>query len=78
VLLAGRDFRLFDVIKWPWAQAAITWAYRILPKQRELEEIGLKFIRMGQIDSWWPIWSSALFLVAALVASILILRRRHL
>jgi ABC-type transport system involved in multi-copper enzyme maturation permease subunit len=78
VLLAGRDFRLFDVVKWPWAQAAITWVYRILPKQRELEEIGLKFIRTGQIENWWPIWSSALFLFAALAVSILILRRRHL
>jgi ABC-type transport system involved in multi-copper enzyme maturation permease subunit len=78
VLLAGRDFRLFDVIKWPWAQAVITWVYRILPKQREIEEIGLKFIRIGRIEDWWPIWSSAVFFLGALAASFLILRRRHL
>ena len=76
VLLAQRDFRLYDIITWKWAQTVVDWVYRILPKIREVEEIGLAFIPTGQIENWWPIWSTALFLVGALGAAYGLLRRK--
>ena len=75
-LLAQRDLRLYDVITWKWAQTVVDWVYRILPKIREVEEIGLAFIRTGHLENWWPIWSTALFLVGALGAAYGLLRRK--
>jgi ABC-type transport system involved in multi-copper enzyme maturation permease subunit len=55
-----------DIITWKWLQWVLDWLYRILPKTPELVAASQKYLNAGVLDSWWPIWSSALFVVGAL------------
>jgi hypothetical protein len=60
--LGQRKALLYNMITARWAQWLLDWVYRILPKHYELMELALKYVRGGTLDSWWPVWSSALFL----------------
>lgn len=77
-LLMNRDILLYDIVRAGWARWCIDWIYRILPKNRELEQFTLAYLRTEKFPSWWPVWSSALFLVGALAVAIWLLRRRNL
>jgi ABC-type transport system involved in multi-copper enzyme maturation permease subunit len=65
-----------DVITWKWAQWLLDWVYRILPKTPELVAASQKYLNSGVLDSWWPIWSSALFVVGALGLSCWLMHRK--
>ena len=65
-VLADRAQLLYRVITAKWAHWLIDWAYRILPKNQELSRLALGYMQRGAIDSWWPVWSSALFMAGTL------------
>jgi ABC-type transport system involved in multi-copper enzyme maturation permease subunit len=66
-----------DIITWKWAQWLMDWVYRILPKTSELVSASQKYLNTGVLDSWWPIWSSALFVVGALALSCWLMHRKE-
>jgi ABC-type transport system involved in multi-copper enzyme maturation permease subunit len=65
-----------DIITWKWAQWLMDWLYRILPKTPELVAASQKYLNTGVLDSWWPIWSSALFVAGALALSCWLMHRK--
>lgn len=65
-----------DIITWKWGQWVVDWLYRILPKTSELALASRKYLIAGVLDSWWPIWSSALFVVGALALACWLMRRK--
>jgi hypothetical protein len=65
-----------DIITWKWAQWLMDWIYRILPKTPELVAASQKYLNSGVLDSWWPIWSSALFVAGALALSCWLMHRK--
>jgi len=73
-ILANRS-RLFTVIPWAWAHTAIDWLYRILPKNSELDRMAITYFAGGTYD-WWPIWSTSVFIVVVLAASLWFLHRK--
>jgi ABC-type transport system involved in multi-copper enzyme maturation permease subunit len=75
-VLLRREGMLYDVFKWKAVQWLLDWAYRILPKQSELVGMARVYLGHGKVDSWWPVWSSALFIVGALVLSSWLLHRK--
>jgi ABC-type transport system involved in multi-copper enzyme maturation permease subunit len=76
-LLSARKLVFYqDVITRKWAQWLLDWVYRILPKTAELGQASRKYLAMGTLDSWWPIWSSALFVVGALALACWMMHRK--
>ncbi|MBI3483535.1 MAG: hypothetical protein HY012_00060 [Acidobacteria bacterium] len=65
-----------DIITWKWAQWLMDWLYRILPKTSELVVASRTYLDSGQLHSWWPIWSSALFVAGALALSCWMMHRK--
>lgn len=65
-----------DIITSQWGQWLLDWVYRILPKTSELVVASRKYLNAGVLDSWWPIWSSALFVVGALALSCWLLHKK--
>ncbi len=62
--------------EWRVTRAAIEWTYRILPKTSELDAMARNYLRSGQIETWWPVWSSALFMAGMLALSHVVLARK--
>jgi ABC-type uncharacterized transport system permease subunit len=52
------------------------WVYRILPKNHELLGLAVNYLHTGTIESWWAVWSSALFVAGALGLSAWLLHRK--
>lgn len=67
--------QLFTFITWAWARTTIDWLYRILPKNSELDRMANTYFATGNFD-WWPIWSTGVFIVAALGLSFWLLHRK--
>lgn len=64
-VLADRK-RMYAVITAKWAQWLLDWAYRILPKNHELAQLGASYLRSGTINEWGFVWTSALFMAGTL------------
>jgi ABC-type transport system involved in multi-copper enzyme maturation permease subunit len=56
---------LYEIITWRWAQWLIDWAYRILPKNADIVRAGSVYLRSHRWDGWWPIWTTAVFILVA-------------
>ena len=77
-VLAQRDFQIYDSITSDWARWLIEWGYRILPKTSELHQLALNYFRFGARVDWWPVWSTAVFSVAAMALASWLLHRRNI
>ena len=76
-MLAQRKIVFYqDVITSKWGQWILDWVYRILPKTSELVMASRKYLNAGVVDSWWPIWSTALFVAGALAVACWMLHRK--
>ena len=76
-LLAHRKATIYqDVITSKLGQWLVDWLYRILPKTSELVMASRKYLNAGVVDSWWPIWSTALFVAGALALSCWLMHRK--
>jgi ABC-type transport system involved in multi-copper enzyme maturation permease subunit len=67
--------QLFTFITWGWARTSLDWLYRILPKNFELDRRTSTYFATGNVE-WWPIWSTAVFIAAALGLSFWLLHRK--
>ena len=74
-LLAQRE-SLYALMSAQWVQWLMDWVYRILPKNHELLGLAVNYLRTGTIESWWAVWSSALFVAGALGLSAWLLHRK--
>jgi len=52
------------------------WMYRILPKCYELSDLSTYYIDNGNIANWWPVWSTAAFLVGVMGLTMWLLHRK--
>lgn len=75
-LLAKRQESFYQLFSSRFAREIVDWAYRILPKCSELEEIGVLFVHSEKIHSWWPVWSSGVFTLAVFSLTLGVLRRK--
>jgi ABC-type transport system involved in multi-copper enzyme maturation permease subunit len=75
-LLFSRQQGLYTVITAQWARTLIDWAYRILPKNFELVRDANRFLGTGVLDSWWSVWSTGVFIIVVLGASLWFLHRK--
>src|ERR1700683_763419 len=75
-LLASRRDIFDSFFASHFARGSLDWAYRILPKCSELEKMCATFIQDGRIATWWPLWSTAVFLAATLGLSMWLLERK--
>jgi len=74
-VLAARA-ELYRVISWKWVHPVLEWMWRILPKNSDLSRLATAFLAKGAIESWLPIWTTALFVVCALGLSVWCLSRK--
>ena len=58
------------------ARGAVDWAYRILPKCSELQDLCASFIQSGKIASWWPVWSTGVFTLVVVGLTLWLLHRK--
>jgi ABC-type transport system involved in multi-copper enzyme maturation permease subunit len=59
-----------------WSRDAVRLLYYVLPKTSDISVIIRHLILNQPVDSWMPVWSTALFGLAVLSAGILHFRRR--
>jgi ABC-type transport system involved in multi-copper enzyme maturation permease subunit len=74
--LAMRQETFYRIFSSPAARAIVDWAYRILPKCSELEDLCVSYVHQGAISSWWPVWSTGLFTMAVLGTTLWLLQRK--
>jgi ABC-type transport system involved in multi-copper enzyme maturation permease subunit len=75
-MLVERERTFFTLINRQWIKEIFNWAYRILPKCSELGDMAGKFMKDGQIATWWPVWSTGVFAVAVLAATLWSVERK--
>ncbi len=61
VLAQRKD--LYGVITWRWVQWLLDWAYRILPKNFELNRSAVGYFARHTAPDWWPVWTTAVFVL---------------
>jgi ABC-type transport system involved in multi-copper enzyme maturation permease subunit len=74
-VLANRQ-ALYSIFQSEWIRTSFDWSYNILPKNSELSGLASGFLADGAIDSWWPVWSTGLFLVGALAVACWLFHRK--
>jgi len=74
--LAKRQETYYQLFSSHFAREVVDWAYRILPKCSELEDLCVSFIQSDKIASWWPVWSTGLFMISILGLTLWLLRRK--
>lgn len=74
--LAQRERTFYLLFSSPSLRGAVDWMYKILPKCYELNDLSTYYIDNGAIANWWPIWSTAAFLVAVMGLTIWLLHRK--
>jgi hypothetical protein len=77
-VLANREHGLFTLISSSFWRGVITWAYRILPKPYDLVNAGTGYIQFGSVGSWYPFWTTGLFIVVVLGTTMWMLERKNL
>lgn len=74
--LAMRQQTFYRILSSHLARGIIDFAYRILPKCSELEDLCVSFVQQGTIASWWPLWSTAVFTLLVLGLTLWLLERK--
>jgi len=77
-VLANREHGLFTLISSGFWRGVITWAYRILPKPYDLVNAGTGYIQFGSHGSWFPFWTTGLFIVVVMGTTMWMLERKSL
>jgi ABC-type transport system involved in multi-copper enzyme maturation permease subunit len=75
-LLLNRKTFLFDVFTSNLARNFWDLIYRVMPKTDELHTMALTLVRTAKFEGWWPIWSTALFALAAIALTGWLLERK--
>jgi hypothetical protein len=74
--LAKRQETFYRIFSSHAARGIVDWAYRVLPKCSELEDLCISLIRGGTIASWWPIWSTAVFTLTVIGLTFWLVERK--
>lgn len=74
--LAMRQEAYYRIFTSHFARTIVDWAYRILPKCSELEDLCVSLVHGGRITSWWPVWSTGVFTLAVLSLTLWQLSRK--
>jgi ABC-type transport system involved in multi-copper enzyme maturation permease subunit len=77
-ILAQRERLLYQFITSNVWHLVLDWLYRILPKTSEISGMAASHIQGQGITSWWPIWSTGIFLVVILSLTAWLLHRKSL
>lgn len=75
-LLAVREDVIFSLITNSTAQFVINFFYYILPKTSDINNISMEMITGEPIKSYMPVYSSLLFMLTALSASVLYFKKK--
>ncbi len=74
--LAMRQETFYRLFSSHVARGIVDWAYRVLPKCSELEDMCATLIRGGAISSWWPVWSTGVFTLAVIGLTLWLVERQ--
>jgi ABC-type transport system involved in multi-copper enzyme maturation permease subunit len=75
--LFGRQESFYHLFSSHAAHEIFDWAYRILPKVVELQQVSVSLVQSSRLESWWwPFWSTGLFTLAMLSLSVWLLERK--
>ena len=74
--LAKRQESYYQLFSSHFTREIVDWAYRILPKCSELEDLCVSLLHSGKIESWWPVWSTALFTLTVFCLTLRLLHRK--
>jgi len=74
--LALRQETFYRIFSSHVVRGIVDWAYRILPKCSELEDLCVSYIQRGTIASSWPVWSTGVFTLAVLGTTLWALERK--
>jgi len=77
-VLAQRERGLYQVLTSRWSHWIFDWLYRILPKTSELSGMASSYIHGEKFTTWWPFWSTGVFIVATLGLTAWLLHRKSL
>ncbi|HLX00127.1 MAG TPA: hypothetical protein VKR82_15915 [Candidatus Acidoferrales bacterium] len=77
-VLAARKIGLYQILTSNWSRELIDWMYRILPKTQELQGASTIFIRDRAIQSWYPFWSTGIFMAVMIALALWLLHRKSL
>lgn len=64
-MLALRKELLYGAITASWARWLLDWLYRILPKHHDLEHMARSYAMSSSWESWFPLWTTAVFIAVA-------------
>ncbi len=64
-MLAIRKQVMYGVITANWARWLLDWLYRILPKHSDLEHMAKNYAMSSAWESWFPLWTTAVFIIVA-------------
>jgi len=74
--LAQRQQTFYQLFSSQAIRGIFDWMYRILPKCYELSDLSTYYIDNGNIANWWPVWSTAAFLVGVMGLTMWLLHRK--
>ena len=75
-LLATRHDSYYQVVTSYGGRFVLDLVYIVLPKCAEISAISSVWMRDGELVTWWPIWSSALFTVIVVSATLHLLEQK--
>jgi ABC-type transport system involved in multi-copper enzyme maturation permease subunit len=75
-MLASREETIYKLFSARWVHWSLDWMYRIMPKHSELHDAAMLYLKNQSWHEWWPVWSTALFIVAALALAIAQFQRK--
>lgn len=77
-ILAYRDKGLYQLLTSNTSHFIVDWMYRILPKTAELETMATDFIQEHHVATWYPFWTTGVFIVIVMALSLWLLHRKSL
>ncbi len=69
---------LYVLIPWDWLKTLLDWLYYLLPKNAGLQRAATTYLTTATFVSWWLLWTTAVFAVAALAAACVLLQRKNI
>lgn len=59
----------YQLLPYDFMRTSMDVGYQVLPKHEELSRMATRFVVMGNVDSWTPLWTTLAFCAAALIVA---------